>query len=139
MGTMCCQDDGMQCYEKNEYWAACEIDCAPGVDVRDETHEQTPWTCRKLGKRTPGRAVPTTTLGSAVPTTTPGEAIARTRSKTTPVSLRDILPEGSVRESGRGKISIRKKQEKFMQVPGRFADFAMPHPPRLVVALSAVA
>jgi len=57
----CCADPGMQCYEKNEYWAACQLDCHPGLDLRDASSVRSPWTCRKLGSRTPGLPLTTTT------------------------------------------------------------------------------
>jgi len=49
--TMCCSDQTMQCYEKNKGWAACLRGCAPGVRPGDK--DPTPWSCRKLGMRTP--------------------------------------------------------------------------------------
>jgi hypothetical protein len=42
----------MQCYEKNQYWAACLDSCTQGVNARDAEDMQTPWTCRKIGQRT---------------------------------------------------------------------------------------
>jgi len=59
--TKCCSDPGMQCYRKNEYWAACELDCSPGIDPRDEGDFRSPWTCEKLGERTFGQPIITTT------------------------------------------------------------------------------
>jgi len=38
----CCQDSGMQCYEKNDAWAACKDSC----DVVDNLNES--WTCRQI-------------------------------------------------------------------------------------------
>lgn len=59
--SRCCLDAGMQCFEKDEYWAACEVSCTPGIDPRDRSKRQTSWTCRRLGTRTPGEPVITTT------------------------------------------------------------------------------
>jgi hypothetical protein len=39
----------MQCFEKNEYWSACNQTCTPGVK---DTDGQT-WTCKALGPPTP--------------------------------------------------------------------------------------
>jgi hypothetical protein len=50
----CCSDPGMQCFEKNAYWAACQVNCTPGIDPSDLPQERSPWTCRPLGSRTPG-------------------------------------------------------------------------------------
>eukprot|EP00443_Scrippsiella_acuminata_P049495 CAMPEP_0115413694 /NCGR_PEP_ID=MMETSP0271-20121206/22204_1 /TAXON_ID=71861 /ORGANISM="Scrippsiella trochoidea, Strain CCMP3099" /LENGTH=1013 /DNA_ID=CAMNT_0002837985 /DNA_START=263 /DNA_END=3301 /DNA_ORIENTATION=+ len=63
--SKCCADPGMQCYEKHEYWAACEIDCSPGVDPRDPHGHHSPWTCKELGPRTPGDPIVTTTTTPA--------------------------------------------------------------------------
>mmetsp|Transcript_45642 Transcript_45642/g.99738 ORF Transcript_45642/g.99738 Transcript_45642/m.99738 type:complete len:553 (-) Transcript_45642:152-1810(-) len=38
----CCQDAGMQCYEKNDGWAACKASCEK-IDEKNET-----WTCKVL-------------------------------------------------------------------------------------------
>lgn len=42
----------MQCFEKNAYHAACLNSCVPGVQFTDP--DKTPWSCKKLGPRTPG-------------------------------------------------------------------------------------
>jgi len=64
----CCLDPGMQCYEKHSWWAACQLDCTPGVDLRDPEGHHTPWSCRPLGERTPGiPIVTTTTTGKMLP------------------------------------------------------------------------
>jgi len=50
----CCADPGFQCYEKNEYWAACKEACVPGsTDPEDDAEHRMPWSCKKLGDRTP--------------------------------------------------------------------------------------
>merc|ERR1712228_1041464 len=52
----------MQCYKKDNYWAACQLDCTPGYDPRDPWSERgTPWSCQKLGSRTKGEPLTTTT------------------------------------------------------------------------------
>jgi len=61
--TQCCSEPGMACYEKNEYWSACQLTCTPGIDPRDKGSDRTPWTCRPLGPRTPGDPIVTTTSG----------------------------------------------------------------------------
>lgn len=73
----CCQDPGMQCYEKNQYWAACELDCSTGEDPRDAGDMRTPWTCKTIGPRTPG--VPMVTTTSTLPPTLPLSAAQRIR------------------------------------------------------------
>lgn len=84
--TRCCSDPGMQCYEKNEYWAACQEACILGIDHRDSSVERTPWTCRALGSRSPGEPLTTTT------------------STTRAMRIEDFWPDG-----GWNKISIRRK------------------------------
>merc|ERR1719401_2549436 len=59
--SRCCKDPGMQCYEKHEYWASCQLNCTPGIDLRDPKGHHTPWTCKQLGTRTPGIPLTTTT------------------------------------------------------------------------------
>jgi len=52
--SKCCADVGMQCFAKNDGWAACLNECTPGenrsafgdVDAK-------PWSCKALGMRTP--------------------------------------------------------------------------------------
>jgi hypothetical protein len=54
LASGCCTEVGLQCYAKNDKWAACLSDCAPGenrslygdVDAK-------PWSCKALGPRTP--------------------------------------------------------------------------------------
>jgi len=48
----CCKNPGMQCYQKNAYYAACQKSCLRGIHSNDP--DQTAWTCKKLGPRTPG-------------------------------------------------------------------------------------
>jgi len=52
--SQCCASPGMQCYEKNEWWASCRLTCTDGVDPEDDVSQQTPWTCSPLGPRTEG-------------------------------------------------------------------------------------
>jgi len=53
--SKCCADPGFQCYEKNDYWAACKEACVPGsMDPEDDAEHRVPWSCKKLGDRTPG-------------------------------------------------------------------------------------
>lgn len=51
-GTKCCSGPGMQCFEKNDGWATCMHECAPGIHTDDP--DKTPWTCNRLGPRNPG-------------------------------------------------------------------------------------
>merc|ERR1719210_2909371 len=51
--THCCKIPGRQCYQKNEWWAGCEEECIPGIDLNDPPAFRTPWTCTALGPRTP--------------------------------------------------------------------------------------
>lgn len=54
--TKCCSDPGLQCYDKNKFWAKCREECVPGVpDPADVDAD--PWSCKELGKRTPGKVV----------------------------------------------------------------------------------
>ncbi len=73
--TECCQEPGMSCYEKDEYWASCRASCTPGINPNDPPEYQTPWSCKLIGggggptpQPAPGpRPTPTPT-----PQTTPG-------------------------------------------------------------------
>jgi len=56
--TQCCKEGGMQCYENNEKWASCLPSCTKWqkwsansklIDAKSKK----PWSCRKLGPRTP--------------------------------------------------------------------------------------
>lgn len=48
--THCCRSSGMQCFEKNKWWAECREACLPG---RSSPEEESSWSCRPLGERTP--------------------------------------------------------------------------------------
>jgi len=50
--SQCCRGYGMQCYSKDGRWSACKASCTPGIDPFDQ--DKAPWTCKKLGDRTPG-------------------------------------------------------------------------------------
>jgi hypothetical protein len=50
----CCLGMGMQCYKKNEDWAMCMSECAPGYHADDNNES---WTCEKLGPRSWGNAI----------------------------------------------------------------------------------
>jgi len=54
--TQCCRHPGFQCYAKNDYFAMCMASCNPGRNPTDPGQDT--WTCKELGKRTPGK-VPT--------------------------------------------------------------------------------
>jgi len=52
--TKCCSGEGMQCYIKDASWAECRSSCVPGPDpVGPDGY---PWSCEKLGERSPGKA-----------------------------------------------------------------------------------
>mmetsp|Transcript_110591 Transcript_110591/g.308057 ORF Transcript_110591/g.308057 Transcript_110591/m.308057 type:complete len:626 (-) Transcript_110591:124-2001(-) len=51
--SRCCSVHGTQCYEKQSGWAQCRADCVPGRDPAD--HDPSPWSCKELGVRAPGR------------------------------------------------------------------------------------
>lgn len=54
--SQCCLSAGMQCYQKDQYWAACKVSCTPGsLDPEDTGDARVPWSCQALGSRTPGR------------------------------------------------------------------------------------
>jgi len=54
MDSGCCAEVGMQCYSKNDQWAACISDCTPGKNrsLLGDTDSK-PWSCKALGPRTP--------------------------------------------------------------------------------------
>jgi len=49
--TRCCVTAGMQCYEKNTYFASCNSTCRAGIHVEDPIQKH--WSCRQLGGRRP--------------------------------------------------------------------------------------
>eukprot|EP00421_Protoceratium_reticulatum_P071916 CAMPEP_0168425054 /NCGR_PEP_ID=MMETSP0228-20121227/35131_1 /TAXON_ID=133427 /ORGANISM="Protoceratium reticulatum, Strain CCCM 535 (=CCMP 1889)" /LENGTH=502 /DNA_ID=CAMNT_0008439045 /DNA_START=61 /DNA_END=1567 /DNA_ORIENTATION=- len=49
MTNRCCSEPGMQCYEKDAYFATCRPSCTPGIDSTDSPQYQTSWTCKALG------------------------------------------------------------------------------------------
>jgi len=54
--TMCCSDPGLQCYEKNRWWATCRANCIPGAaDPADVDPER--WNCTEYGVRSPGKPI----------------------------------------------------------------------------------
>ncbi|CAK0885132.1 unnamed protein product [Prorocentrum cordatum] len=54
--TECCSDPGLQCYEKNKWWAMCLVACIPGApDPADVDPEV--WSCREIGERSGGRPI----------------------------------------------------------------------------------
>mmetsp|Transcript_28140 Transcript_28140/g.55258 ORF Transcript_28140/g.55258 Transcript_28140/m.55258 type:complete len:642 (-) Transcript_28140:66-1991(-) len=52
--SRCCKSAGNACYQKNITWANCKPSCVNGVDVTDT--DNLPWSCLRLGGRTPGHA-----------------------------------------------------------------------------------
>lgn len=48
----CCKDPGTQCFAKNEYWAECRTTCDKGIHLTDP--DDTPWSCKPIGDKTPG-------------------------------------------------------------------------------------
>jgi hypothetical protein len=60
--TRCCSGEGLQCYAKHDSLGWCKPSCAPGdVDFADADSE--PWSCKKVGPRTPGK-VPAVDMAS---------------------------------------------------------------------------
>merc|ERR1711923_131507 len=56
IATHCCNSPGTQCFLKNEYWATCKNVCQAGtIDSSELLKFQTPWSCEKLGPRTPAK------------------------------------------------------------------------------------
>lgn len=52
--STCCSKPGLQCFEKDMYWATCRKRCIPGsLDPKDPPKSRTPWTCRTIGPRSP--------------------------------------------------------------------------------------
>uniref|UniRef100_A0A7S3WYD2 Uncharacterized protein n=1 Tax=Strombidinopsis acuminata TaxID=141414 RepID=A0A7S3WYD2_9SPIT len=48
--SQCCNDGGLQCYEKNKTFGSCKVDCVAGApDMSDP--DPKPWTCTALGMR----------------------------------------------------------------------------------------
>lgn len=50
----CCKGVGMQCFQKNDGWAACKPACTPGADLTESNSD--PWTCKTLGPKKMGAA-----------------------------------------------------------------------------------
>ncbi|CAK0862061.1 unnamed protein product, partial [Prorocentrum cordatum] len=48
LGTGCCEDAGLSCFQKNEEFAACRAECEPGVHEDDAEDFRTPWSCKQL-------------------------------------------------------------------------------------------
>jgi hypothetical protein len=46
--TKCCEDEGFSCFQKNDEFAACRVECEPGVHEDDAEDFQTPWSCNQL-------------------------------------------------------------------------------------------
>lgn len=52
LGTCC--DSNRQCYKKNDYWAACLLDCQPGMTIPTTPIQfRTPWECILVTPETP--------------------------------------------------------------------------------------
>lgn len=45
--SKCCADEGDQCFQKDEYWAACRSECAEGQPQEGDEGEE-PWSCSVL-------------------------------------------------------------------------------------------
>jgi len=52
--SRCCVQNGTQCFRKSEWYSGCKASCSPGPDLHDVNSD--PWSCEKLGFRTPGVA-----------------------------------------------------------------------------------
>jgi len=44
----CCNDPGMTCYKKNNFWAGCRPSCVPGIHALDPPEHRTPWSCEAI-------------------------------------------------------------------------------------------
>mmetsp|Transcript_96910 Transcript_96910/g.202490 ORF Transcript_96910/g.202490 Transcript_96910/m.202490 type:complete len:799 (+) Transcript_96910:168-2564(+) len=52
--SQCCRSQGYQCFKKSDYWAACLESCEPGENRSAQGDiDGNPWSCEKLGPRTP--------------------------------------------------------------------------------------
>jgi len=57
--TSCCSQPGLQCFEKDNWWASCKEHCIPGsLDPEDPPGKKTPWTCKAIGPRSPPLVFP---------------------------------------------------------------------------------
>jgi len=48
--SMCCENEGYKCYQKNEHYANCAFSCQPGIHDNDPLEHQTPWSCIDITK-----------------------------------------------------------------------------------------
>ena len=46
--TRCCSQEGYTCFEKDDTWADCRLDCKPGINPDDPEPYRTPWKCNVL-------------------------------------------------------------------------------------------
>jgi len=46
--SKCCAEAGMECYEKNQWYAGCRSDCTPGIYKEDDPKHATAWSCKRL-------------------------------------------------------------------------------------------
>lgn len=46
--SRCCKDASMVCFEKNEKWASCQLECLPGKHAADPKKYRTEWSCSVL-------------------------------------------------------------------------------------------
>jgi len=62
--SRCCQNETMQCYQKDETWSSCKPSCVVGeIDPDDPPGFFTPWSCFVLSKMSKGWANGTFTTG----------------------------------------------------------------------------
>mmetsp|Transcript_97860 Transcript_97860/g.272362 ORF Transcript_97860/g.272362 Transcript_97860/m.272362 type:complete len:641 (-) Transcript_97860:55-1977(-) len=50
--SRCCKAAGNVCWSKDSKWASCKAECVEGPDPTDS--DSNPWSCKRLGMRTPG-------------------------------------------------------------------------------------
>lgn len=48
--TKCCTQPGHFCFAKDQGWAACHEQCAPGIHMDDAPKFRSPWSCELLSK-----------------------------------------------------------------------------------------
>jgi len=52
--SKCCEKSGSTCWTKNATYALCKPSCVSGPDLKADDSQ--PWSCDKVGRRTPGAA-----------------------------------------------------------------------------------
>mmetsp|Transcript_139134 Transcript_139134/g.432904 ORF Transcript_139134/g.432904 Transcript_139134/m.432904 type:complete len:1252 (-) Transcript_139134:508-4263(-) len=82
LSERCCKGDGIQCYEKNAFYAQCKPSCTPGISPLDPPQYQTPWSCRVLTTGASTSTATTTMRATTTTTTTTTTITTTTMTKT---------------------------------------------------------